>query len=239
MEDSFSFSGEEAADFLKRFLQKLINLGIDINNKGDLKKGLYQLFHIELYNFPDLNNKDYIIASNHVSDFDAIILGLLHDNIRILSKKEWVENERLMSFISKHYDLVGVDRRSTGDMTKALIDLSRYLKNGLTPKHVLIFPQGTISDINYNSIDRISKGIFSLSYLTEKPILPVYLEQPSMTDKTRIVFGKEMTIHNKEDHRTEWIEQVKALQKELNPLPRKPILSYKHSNNNKKDDPYF
>lgn len=33
---------------------------------------------------PDLDCKDYIIASNHLSDFDAIILGLLHDNIRIL-----------------------------------------------------------------------------------------------------------------------------------------------------------
>jgi len=239
MDDSLSFSGEEAPKYLKVFLQKLIDLGVDINNKEEMKKGIFKLFNVELYNMPDLNRKDYIIASNHVSDFDAIILGLLHDNIKILSKKEWVENEELMSFVSQYYDLIGVDRKSTGDMTKALIDLSRYLKNVSSPKHVLIFPQGTISDINNNSVDRISKGIFSLSYLTEKTILPVFLEQPSMTDKTRIVFGNEMTIYNKEDHRNEWIEELKALQTTLNPLPRKPILSDKHLNNNKKGDPYF
>ena len=239
MDSSLSFSGEEAANYLKVFIQKLMDLGVDINNKAEMKKGIFQLFNVELYNMPDLDGKDYIIASNHVSDFDAIILGLLHDNIRILSKKEWVDNEKLMSFVFKYYDLIGVDRKSSGDMTKVLIDLSRYLKNKETPKHVLIFPQGTISDINHNSIDRISNGIFSLSYLTNTAILPVFLEQPSMTDKTRIVFGNEMRIENKEDHRNEWIEELMALQKQLNPLPRTPILSHKHANNNKKGDPFF
>jgi len=33
---------------------------------------------------PDLDSKDYILASNHVSDFDAVILGLLHGKIRII-----------------------------------------------------------------------------------------------------------------------------------------------------------
>lgn len=239
MDANLSFSGEDAADYLKVFIQNLMDLGVDINNKGEMKKGIYKLFNVEFYNMPDLDRKDYIIASNHVSDFDAIILGLLHDNIRILSKKEWVDNEKLMSFILKYYDLIGVDRKSSGDMTKVLIDLSRYLKNTSSPKHVLIFPQGTISDINHNSADRISKGIFSLSYLTGKTILPVFLEQPSMSDKTRIVFGNEMIIDNKEDHRHEWIEELKVLQKQLSPLPRNPILSHKHSNNNKVGDPYF
>lgn len=239
MSNNLSFSGEEAANYLNEFLQKLMGLGVDIHNKVEMKRGIYELFQVELYNMPDLNGKDYIIASNHVSDFDAIILGLLHDNIRILSKKEWVDNEKLMSFVSRHYDIIGVDRTSSGDMTKALIELSRYLKNTPSPKHVLIFPQGTISDINKNSEDRISKGIFSLSFLTGKPILPVYLEQPSLTDRTRIVFGEEMVIRNKEDHRIEWIDALRSIQNLLSPPSRKPLLSEKHSNNNKKGDPYF
>ncbi len=239
MDNNFSFTGEDAANYLDVFLQQLIDSGVDINNKGDFKKGIFKLFNVELHNMPDLDSKDYIIASNHVSDFDAIILGLLHDNIRILSKKEWVENEKLMSFVTRYYDLIGVNRNSSGDMAKALINLSKYLKNASSPKHVLIFPQGTISDINNNSIERIYNGIFSLSYLTQKPILPIYLEQPSMTDKTRIVFGNEIAIENKEDHRNEWIAELKLLQRTLNPLPRTPQLSYKHLNNNKKGDPFF
>lgn len=239
MENNLSFSGEDATNYLGVFLQKLIDLGVDINNKGAFKKGIFELFNIELHNMPDLDAKDYILASNHVSDFDAVILGLLHDNIRILSKKEWVENEKLMSFVLNYYDIIGVNRNSSGDMTKALINLHKYLKNETSPKHVLIFPQGTISDINNNGIDRIYNGIFSLSYMTQRTILPIFLEQPSMTDKTRIVFGKELLIDNKEDHRSEWIEELKTLQKTLDPLPRTPKLSYKHLNNNKIGEPFF
>ncbi len=58
-----------------------------------------------------------------------------------------------MSFVSKYYDLIGVNRNSSGDMTKALINLTKYLKNESSSKHVLIFPQGTISDIHNNSIE--------------------------------------------------------------------------------------
>ncbi len=237
--DNLSFSGEDASNYLEVFLQKLTDSGIDINNKADFKKGIFKLFNIELYNMPDLDSKDYILASNHVSDFDAIILGLLHDKIRILSKKEWVENKKLMSFVLNYYDLIGVNRNSSGDMTKALINLNKYFKNVTSPKHVLIFPQGTISDINNNSIDRIYNGIFSLSYLTQTTILPIFLEQPSMTDKTRIVFGKELLIDNKEDHRNEWIKELKILQKKLDPPPRPPKLSHKHLNNNKIGEPFF
>ncbi len=43
-----------------------------------------------------------------------------------------------------------------------------------------------------------------------------------MTDRTRIVFGNEITIDNKEDHRNQWIEELKILQKTLDPLPRTP-----------------
>ncbi|WFR59485.1 lysophospholipid acyltransferase family protein [Anaerocolumna sp. AGMB13025] len=237
--DSLIFSGEEAANYLDVFLHKLTDSGVDINNKVDFKKAIFKLFNIELYNMPDLDKEDYILASNHVSDFDAVILGLLHDNIKILSKKEWVDNDKLMSFVLNFYDLLGVDRNSSGDMTKALIILSKYLKNITSPKHVLIFPQGTISDINNNSIDRIYNGIFSLSYLTQTKILPIFLEQPSMTNKTRIVFGRELLINNKEDHRSEWIEELKMLQKTLDPPPRTPQLSYKHLNNNKIGEPFF
>lgn len=239
MDDTLSFSGAEAAEYLKVFLQNLIDLGVDINNRDEYKEGVFKLFHVELHNMPDLDGKDYILGSNHISDFDAVILGLLHDSIRILSKKEWVDNEGIMSFLSKYYDLVGVDRKSSGDMTKTLINLSKYLKNASSPKHVLIFPQGTISDINNNSIDRIYNGIFGLSYLTQKPILPIFIEQPSMTAPTRIIFGKELVIYDKEDHRIEWMEELKTLQKQLDPPPRTPKLSYKHLNNNKIGDPFF
>lgn len=239
MDNCFSFSGEAAANYLDVFLQKLIDFSVDVNNKTDFKRGIFRLFNVELYNMPDLDSKDFILASNHVSDFDAIILGILHDNIRILSKKEWVENQKLMSFVSRYYDLIGVNRNSSGDMTKALINLTKYLKSEASPKHVLIFPQGTISDINHNSIDRIYNGIFSLSYLTQIPILPIFLEQPSMTDKTRIVFGKEIVINDKADHRHEWMEELIALQRTMDPLPRTPVLSNKHMNNNKIGDPFF
>jgi len=43
LDNNFSFSGKDATNYLEVFLQKLIDLGVDINNKGDFKKGIVAL----------------------------------------------------------------------------------------------------------------------------------------------------------------------------------------------------
>jgi len=238
--DTYSFKSEEIPNVLKTLSQLLAERGLDIRDSAQLKKGLEQLFHIEYYNMPDFTKQNYIITSNHISDFDALILGLLADNIKILAKNEWVENRELMSIAGLHYDLVGIDRDSKTNQAKALLQLIKHLHGKTPTRHIVIFPQGTISDINKNSVDRIQLGIFSLSTRTKTPILPIYIEQPNFYHPTRIVFGKPMAIpEKKQDYRELWQREIIALQDSLTPPARVPSLTQKHANNNKKGELFF
>jgi 1-acyl-sn-glycerol-3-phosphate acyltransferase len=236
---TYSFDSETIADILTEMSKMLSEIGVDIANKQQLKTGLEQLFHIEYHNMPNLKQCSYILASNHVSDFDALILGLLHPNITILSKNDWVENKKLMPFLSLHYQLIGIDRQSKVSQTRALVELIKCL-NEPQVHHTLIFPQGTISDINKNSLERIHTGIFILSRKSKTPILPIYVEQVNFNHPTRIVFGEPMDIMiPKEDCQRQWIEQIITLQNSVTPPARSPVLTEKHAHNNRPEEPYF
>lgn len=236
---TYSFDSSKTVQYLGELVQILTGMGIDITNKDQLKEGFGRLFHIEYINIPDMDNHSCILAPNHVSDFDALILGLVHDNIKIMAKSDWAENEKLMEFLKFGYDLIGVNRESRVSQARALVGLIKHL-NCQEPRHALIFPQGTISDVNKNSVERVQPGIFVLSGKSTTPIVPVFVEQPNFNFPTRIVFGDPMDIPGpKEDCRALWIEKIISLQNSLTPPARMPVLTQKHANNNKPGDLFF
>ncbi len=236
---TYSFDSAGAVQYLKELTKILTDMGVDIADKKQLKEGFEKLFNIEYHNIPNLDNRNCILAPNHISDFDALILGLMHSKIKIMAKNEWVENAELMKFMS-FYDLVGIDRESKMSQARALLELTKHL--GVSPqgRHALIFPQGTISDINKNSIERVHSGAFTLSNRSDTPVLPVYIEQPNFQYPTRIVFGEPMDIpERRQDCRKLWREKIISLQNSLTPPARKPALTEKHANNNNPGDPFF
>ena len=103
--ETYSFDSMKAEKYLKEVMDILMEIKVDITDKKQLKEGFEKLFNIEYHNIPDLDNNNYILAPNHVSDFDALILGIIHENVKILSKKEWVENAKLMEFLNLNYVL--------------------------------------------------------------------------------------------------------------------------------------
>lgn len=239
-DQTYSFGSANIAQTLQELMQLMGSMGVDIRDRAQLKAAFDKLFQIEYQGLPDLTSRSYILAPNHISDFDALLMGLTGRNIKILSKNDWVENTQLMGFLGLHYNLVGIDRTSKVSQARALVDLTKHLKNTQGAHHALIFPQGTISDINKNSIERVQAGVFALSAKSGAPVLPVYIEQPKFNTPTRIVFGQPMPIPGpKEDCRAAWMQAVLALQNGLQPPARSPVLTEKHANNNKPGDPYF
>ncbi|MFV0351140.1 MAG: lysophospholipid acyltransferase family protein [Oscillospiraceae bacterium] len=237
---TYSFDSTEIVQILNQLVQILKDIDVDIRDKKQLKAGFEKLFNIQYCNIPNLDTSSYILAPNHVSDFDALIMGLVHDNIKIMSKSAWVENEKLSAFLNINYNLIGVDRTSKISQAKALVELIKYLGSPLQTNHALIFPQGTISDINKNSIERVQSGIFTLSNKSATPVLPVYIEQPNFNHPTRIVFGSPLPIPQKnEDFRLVWKDAIIALQNSLTPPARPPCLTEKHANNNSPSEPFF
>ena len=120
-----------------------------------------------------------------------------------------------------------------------LTDSVNYFKDTDEKKHYLIFSQGTISDFNNNSPERISTIAQKISDKTDVPIVNMFVEQVSLYKPTRIVFDKPMRLSPDDDFRRIWLEREKSMQKELIPTARIPVLSYKHSNNNKPGEPFF
>jgi 1-acyl-sn-glycerol-3-phosphate acyltransferase len=218
----------------------------------DWKKGIYQLFRVRVIDAPDLDAGNYILCPNHVSDLDALILGLLHPRIRVVAKTAWAANEELMGFCKLHYDIVGVyrdpeiARMTDGEKTaanehncKITMDTLKYMKDTGSARHLLIFPQGTISDINKNGLPRIGPGFARIAMSSKARAVNVFLEYPSMEGDTRIVFGAPYAVTDRHhDYRQTWLDGVLALQNRLEDV-RTPVFSEKHAHNNSPGDPYF
>lgn len=237
--DTYVFDDETSVGGFGALFGIINDMGLDPMKTADLKKAVMTLFNIELINMPDLEQNRFIFTPNHVSDMDALVLGLVHPKIRIVAKSGWINNEKLRQFLDIHYDLCGIDRASVESLRGLLSESIKYFNDSDECRHYLVFSQGTISDFNHNSPERISRIAHTISMKTGVPIVNVFIEQVSLYHPTRIVFDNPMQLCKKDDFRTIWLEREAAMQNALVPPARSPKLTHKHANNNKPGDPFF
>ena len=201
------------------------------------------LYRVKEYNKPNLTDGSYILCPNHVSDADGPVIWSHNNNIRILAKKECFKHKWMALFLN-FVDVVKIDRdRHNGVELLEAID---YFKDGKN-KLFMLFPQGTISDLNKNKLSRIKSGAFFISAKTNVPIVPIFLEQPRFFRKTRVVYGEPMymecaVVNGKVDkkvlekYRLQWQQEVFKLQDMATKFENRPIrklkLKPKHQNNN-------
>jgi len=248
-----SYSSAEALDMLGVLFGAFKKMGLNPHVTDEWKEGIFGLAGIRVVNMPDLNAESFVIAANHVSDFDAVMLGLLHPRIRIISKIGWTQNDEIKDFLRLHYDVVGIYRDADidaleGDAKKAAkehnykvtVDALKYLKGTDGARHLLIFPQGTISDINRNTVHRINPGFAKMANMAKRRVVNVFQEYLSIDGgTTRIVGGVPYAaLDRNADHSQQWLDDMIALQNSLDNV-RPPVLSEKHAQNNSPDEPYF
>ena len=101
-DSTYVFNEETSVKGIGVLFEIIKDMELDPMKTDDLKKGILSLFNIEILNMPDLENSRFIFTPNHVSDLDAIILGLLHPKIRIVSKSDWTNNEKLRQYLDIH-----------------------------------------------------------------------------------------------------------------------------------------
>lgn len=236
---TYAFDNKTSVNGIAALLNVIKDMGLDPMHTDDLSQGVMRLFNVEIINMPDLECNRFIFAPNHVSDLDALLLGLLHPRIRIVSKADWTQNEKIRRFLDTHFDLYGLDRTSLESLRALLTDSINYFNESDENKHYLVFSQGTISDFNNNSLERISSIAHSISNRTSVPIVNTFIEQVSLDQPTRIVFDEPMKLSKKEDFREIWLHREVAMQNALVPPARLPKLTHKHANNNKPGDPFF
>ncbi len=201
------------------------------------------LYRVKEYNKPDLSNGSYILCPNHVSDADGPVMWTHNNNIRILAKKECFKNKLMAKFLTM-LDIVKVDRDTHNGVE--LLEAIDYFKDGKN-KLFMLFPQGTISDLNKNKLSRVKSGAFFISAKANVPIIPVFLEQPRVFKRTRVVYGKPMYMEGAvvdgkvdkkalENYRQKWKDEVLELQSMAVKYENRPVrklkLKPKHQNNN-------
>ena len=236
---TYVFNGETSVQGVGVLLELIKDMGLNPLKTADFKQGLFDLFHIETVNMPDLNQGQFLLAPNHVSDMDALLLGLLHPRIRTVAKADWANNEKLRQFLDIHYDLCGLDRASLQSLRSLVSESIKYFTEDDENKHYLVFSQGTISDFVRNSLERISTMAQKIAQRAAVPVVPVFVEQVSLYQPTRIVFDKPALLSPKDDFRQWWLNRMAALQDSLVPPARPPVLTHKHANNNKPGDEFF
>ena len=201
------------------------------------------LYRVKEYNKPNLSDGSYILCPNHVSDADGPVMWTHNENIRILAKKECFKHKWMATFLN-FVDVVKIDRDKHNGVE--LLEAIDYFKDGKN-KLFMLFPQGTISDLNKNKLSRIKSGAFFISAKANVPIIPVFLEQPRLFRKTRVVYGRPMYMEGAlvdgkvdkkvlEKYRAQWQQEVFKLQKMATEFENRPIrklkLKPKHQNNN-------
>lgn len=115
-------------------------------------------------------DRAYIIAANHLSYLDPIVVAMVFSNYQIhyLGKKELFKG-KLLSKLFSALGVVPVDR-SKNDIT-AVKNVLRLLKNN---KILGIFPQGT--RIRSEDEDRSKAGLGMFAIKTDTDIVPVSIE---------------------------------------------------------------
>ncbi len=131
-------------------------------------RGLF--FPIRVYGIEHIpSNGAFILASNHRSYLDPMIIPILiKRRISFVAKKSLFDN-RLLSWILTHLEAFPI-RRGTADF-RAIRQILSRLKRGMP---VLIFPEGT--RLVGQKKQKVQAGIGMIVAKSRVPIVPVYID---------------------------------------------------------------
>ena len=127
-----------------------------------------------------------IIASNHTSNLDAVLLAVhTWEKKFYLAKKELFKCKLFGSFL-KCVGAVKIDRQETD--VGAIKNCMRLLKNG---KKLVIFPEGTRNHNDDMQLGQVKHGVAMFAIKAKVPIVPMFItKKPRFWRKTKVVIGK-------------------------------------------------
>lgn len=111
-----------------------------------------------------------IFASNHVSQFDIVVLTAISP-----VKTGWVAKKELfmipfLGWLMKANGHIAIDRSSGRKALNSLKEAALKVRNG---QNIVIFPEGTRS--RDGKLQPFKKGVFHLCTRTGVPIIPIYI----------------------------------------------------------------
>ena len=147
---------------------------------------IFPLKRVGKKNLKELKGKNYILACNHMSNLDAIMLDIsMKKKYRYLAKKELFKNKLTGSFM-RSLGAVPVDRSQADP--KAIKEIFRLISKN---KKIAIFPQGTRAKTVNIEDGSAKEGVAMFSIRTNTPVLPVMLSKKIKPFRTtKLIIGK-------------------------------------------------
>lgn len=123
-------------------------------------------------NMKELKGKNYILACNHTSNMDAIMLDItFRKQFRYLAKKELFQKKFNKAFMLS-LGAVPVDRSQADP--RAIKEIFRLIDKN---KKIAIFPQGTRAKTIKIEEGSAKEGVAMFSIRTNTPVLPVMFDR--------------------------------------------------------------
>ena len=137
-------------------------------------------------NLKELKGKNYIVACNHMSNMDAIMLDIkFFKKYRYLAKKELFEKKFNRAFL-RALGAVPVDRSQADP--KAIKEIFRLIGDN---KKIAIFPQGTRAKTVHIEEGSAKEGVAMFAIRTNTPVLPMmYDRKLKPFRRTKLIIGK-------------------------------------------------
>jgi len=131
-----------------------------------------------------------IIASNHTSNLDAVILAVnTWEKKYYVAKKELFKNKLVGSFL-KSMGAIKIDRQAT-DIT-AIKNCMKVLKEN---KKLVIFPEGTRTNNQDMQLGEVKHGVAMFAIKAKVPIVPMFIaKKPKFWRRNRVMIGKPFTL---------------------------------------------
>jgi 1-acyl-sn-glycerol-3-phosphate acyltransferase len=120
----------------------------------------------------DLNDKNYLIVSNHLSYIDILIIASLFPSVFITSNE--IKHSKFLGLIAKLGGCIFIERCSVKDLLNDIETVSNVLRVGFS---VVLFPEGTST--NGERVLPFKRAFFESSIKSGVDIRPVcikYLE---------------------------------------------------------------
>ncbi|MBE5741294.1 MAG: 1-acyl-sn-glycerol-3-phosphate acyltransferase [Clostridiales bacterium] len=137
-------------------------------------------------NLKELKGKNFILACNHMSNLDPVMLDItFKKKFRYLAKKELFQ-KKFASFCLRQFGAVPVDRANPEP--KSIKEIFKLLNDG---KKVAIFPQGTRAKTVHIEEGSAKEGVAMFSVRTNTPVVPMmFTSKIRAFRRTKLIIGK-------------------------------------------------
>ena len=147
-------------------------------------------FPTKYYGKKNLPKGACIIASNHTSNLDAILLALHTWEKKYYLKKKELYTNKLRSAFLNGIGLIKIDRQAND--LNAIKNGLKVLKDG---KKLVIFPEGKRVNKENGELGEVKQGVSMFAIKAKVPVVPMYIaKKPKFWRRNKVYIGEPFTL---------------------------------------------